>query len=99
MQEFYRVEYSKRREISFATAFWIGFQQGLEKRFCRRNLEEQAIVLYDKVKSVFENKVNIIVVHHYGGTNAQGIEAGINSATNAQLNPGVTKGNVGNLLR
>lgn len=94
----YRVEYSKRREISFSTAFWTGFREGLNARFQKKNLDEKAIILYDKVKEQFQSRVKMVSVE-YGNSTAGGFDIGKKSAIEAQLNPAVSKGNGGNLLR
>lgn len=93
----YRVEYSKRREISFSSAFWTGFGKGLDARFSKKNLEEQAIELYDRVKAVFEKQVRYESIE-VGRSTAQGFEAGHKSATEAQLNPAVSTSR-GSLLK
>lgn len=93
----YRVEYSKRREISFSTAFWTGFGKGLDERFKKENLSEQAIVLYNKVKEVFESRVKYVNTE-IGTSTAGGFDIGKKSAIEAQLNPAVSKENGGNLL-
>lgn len=94
----YRVEYSKRREISFSTSFWQGFGKGLDERFQKKNLDEKAIAIYDAVRDLFNMKVKGIAMSG-GSSTAGGFDIGKKSATEAQLNPAVSKGNGGNLLR
>lgn len=93
----FRAEYKKVRSIRFVTTFWNGFAEGIEKRFTKLS-NETAIILYDKVKAKFEAEIQTINITLPSSTEQSGHLAGMKSATEAQLNPTVSKGNGGNLL-
>lgn len=94
----FRYQYKQQRSIGFAYTFWNGFAEGITNRFTKLS-NETAIVLYDKVKAKFEAEIRIINITLPSSTEQSGHLAGMKSATEAQLNPAVSKGNGGNLLR
>lgn len=95
IQDFKR-EYRIQRSTAFAPSFWSGFRKGLEEKFEKPS--EKALVLYDKVKNVWENSTRSVDVF-FANSNASGAEIGFNSAKNAVLNPGIQSSSRGNLLK
>lgn len=93
----FRAEYKKVRSIGFVTTFWNGFASGIAQRFTKLS-NETAIVLYDKVKLRFNESVGQIKIELPSSNEQSGFLIGKKSATEAQLNPAVSKGNGGNLL-
>lgn len=86
----FRAGYRVARTIGFATTFWNGFGEGLAKRFTKLS-DETAVILYDKVKNKWESEVKSVQVELPSSTEKSGHAAGFKSATEAQLNAGLTE--------
>jgi hypothetical protein len=94
----YRAEYRKQRSVSFAPAFWKGVASALQDRFKQDESSETGLVVYDPVRQ-FMNKF-VASQHMMGGSNLDdAFNAGKQSATNAQIRPGVQSNFTGGLLK
>lgn len=93
----FRKQYKTIRSIGFATTFWNGFAEGLLIRFTKLS-DETALVLYDKVKSKFNESIMSVAIEMPQSTEISGHSAGRKSATEATLNAGISSSR-GGLLK
>jgi hypothetical protein len=93
----FREGYANARSIGYGISFWTGFIEGLTLRFTKFS-DETALVLYDKVKAKFEESIQKVIINVPTSSEFYGHKAGLKSATEATLNPGVSS-QKGNLLK
>lgn len=75
--------------LGFKLNFWNGFTLGLKDKFVKPQLDEYALVLYDKVKHQFQSKITRFVANPLSGSNTSGFSSGQQSARDAHTNKGV----------